>query len=143
MRPLASAQLAETGRRRSAGRARRDQRCNGIQAAWRYWRNVPGFAAVNEIGRRPPSRFILSHAVWSRSMRGNSCGISNGASLMSASFCCRCCSPTDVSANNRAGQKFNVDQVVDYAPKGASKFSVPRGAYKITKLLPEETAICA
>ena len=114
-----------------------------VQAAWRYWRNVPGFAAVNEIGRRPPSRFILSHAVRSRSMRGNSCGISNGASLMSASFCCRCCSPTDVSANNRAGQKFNVDQVVDYAPIGASKFSVPRGAYKITKLLPEETAICA
>ena len=69
-----------------------------VQAAWRYWRNVPGFAAVNEIGRRPPSRFILSHAVWSRSMGGNSCGISNGASLMSASFCCRCCSPTDVSA---------------------------------------------
>jgi len=34
-----------------------------VQAAWRYWRNVPGFAAVNEIGRRPPSRFILSHAV--------------------------------------------------------------------------------
>ena len=53
-----------------------------VQAAWQYWRNVPGFAAVNEIGRRPPSRFILSHAVWSRSMRGNSCGISNGASLM-------------------------------------------------------------
>ena len=108
-----------------------------VQAAWQYWRNVPGFAAVNEIGRRPPSRFILSHAVWSRSMRGNSCGISNGASLMSASFCCRCCIPTGVSANNRAGHKFNVDQVVDYAPKGASKFSVPRGAYKITKLLPE------
>ena len=75
--------------------------------------------------------------LWSRSMRGNSCGISNGASLMSASFCCRCCIPTDVSANNRAGHKFNVDQVVDYVPKGASKFSVPRGAYKITKLLPE------
>ena len=31
--------------------------------------------------------------LWSRSMRGNSCGISNGASLMSASFCCRCSSP--------------------------------------------------
>jgi hypothetical protein len=42
-----------------------------------------------------------------------------------------------VSANSRAGHKFNVDQVVDYVPKGASKFSVPRGAYKITKLLPE------
>ena len=42
-----------------------------------------------------------------------------------------------MSANNRAGHKFNVDQVVDYVPKGASKFSVPRGAYKITKLLPE------
>ena len=41
-----------------------------------------------------------------------------------------------MSANNRAGHKFNVDQVVDYVPKGASKFSVPRGAYKITKLLP-------
>ena len=142
MRPLASAQLAETGRRRSAGRAGGISAVT-VQAAWQYWRNVPGFAAVNEIGRRPPSRFILSHAVWSRSMRGNSCGISNGASLMSASFCCRCCSPTDVSANNRAGHKFNVDQVVDHAPKGASKFSVPRGAYKITKLLPEETAICA
>ena len=33
--------------------------------------------------------------------------------------------PTDVSANNRAGHKFNVDQVVDYVPKDASKFSVP------------------
>ena len=42
-----------------------------------------------------------------------------------------------MSANSRAGHKFNVDQVVDYVPKGASKFSVPRGAYKITKLLPE------
>jgi hypothetical protein len=44
---------------------------------------------------------------------------------------------TEVSANSRAGHKFNVDQVVDYVPKGASKFSVPCGAYKITKLLPE------
>jgi hypothetical protein len=28
-----------------------------------------------------------------------------------------------VSANSRAGHKFNLDQVVDYGPKGASKFS--------------------
>jgi hypothetical protein len=42
-----------------------------------------------------------------------------------------------VSANSRAGHKFNVDQVVDYGPKGASKFSVPRSAYKLRKLLPE------
>ena len=48
-----------------------------------------------------------------------------------------------MSANNRAGHKFNVDQVVDYAPKGASKFSVPRGAYKMTKLLPERDGISA
>ena len=80
MQPVASAQLAETGRRRSAGRGGGISAVT-VQAAWRYWRNVPGFAAVNEIGRRPPSRFILSHAVWSRSMRGNSCSISNGAFL--------------------------------------------------------------
>ena len=42
-----------------------------------------------------------------------------------------------MSANSRAGHKFNLDQVVDYGPKGASKFSVPRSAYKIIKLLPE------
>jgi hypothetical protein len=42
-----------------------------------------------------------------------------------------------VSANSRAGHKFNLDQVVDYGPKGASKFSVPRSAYKLRKLLPE------
>ena len=42
-----------------------------------------------------------------------------------------------MSANSRAGHKFNVDQVVDYVPKGASKFSVPRSAYKLRKLLPE------
>ena len=30
---------------------------------------------------------------------------------------------TEVSANSRAGHKFNLDQVVDYGPKGASKFS--------------------
>ena len=28
-----------------------------------------------------------------------------------------------MSANSRAGHKFNLDQVVDYGPKGASKFS--------------------
>ena len=42
-----------------------------------------------------------------------------------------------MSANSRAGHKFNLDQVVDYGPKGASKFSVPRSAYKLRKLLPE------
>ena len=42
-----------------------------------------------------------------------------------------------MSANSRAGHKFNVDQVVDYGPKGASKFSVPRSTYKLRKLLPE------
>ena len=43
-----------------------------------------------------------------------------------------------MSANSRAGHKFNLDQVVDYGPKGASKFkfSVPRSAYKLRKLLP-------
>ena len=42
-----------------------------------------------------------------------------------------------MSANSRAGHKFNLDQVVDYGPKGASEFSVPRSAYKLRKLLPE------
>ena len=42
-----------------------------------------------------------------------------------------------MSANSRAGHKFNLDQVVDYGPKEASKFSVPRSAYKLRKLLPE------
>ena len=42
-----------------------------------------------------------------------------------------------MSANSRAGHKFNLDQVVDYGPKGASKFSVPRSAYRLRKLLPE------
>jgi hypothetical protein len=37
----------------------------------------------------------------------------------------------------RSGHKFSVDQMVEYAPKGASKFSLPRGAYKIVKQLPE------
>jgi hypothetical protein len=40
-------------------------------------------------------------------------------------------------AAEQAGHKFRVDQVVEYAPKGASKLSLPRGAYKITKQLPE------
>ena len=34
---------------------------------------------------------------------------------------------TEVSANSRAGHKFNLDQVVDYGPKGASKFSKALG----------------
>jgi hypothetical protein len=41
------------------------------------------------------------------------------------------------AVSNGIGHKFNVDQLVDYVPKGVSGLSVPRGAYKITKLLPE------
>jgi hypothetical protein len=40
-------------------------------------------------------------------------------------------------ATDRPGHKFGVDQVVEYTPKGISKLSLPHGAYKITKLLPE------
>jgi hypothetical protein len=40
-------------------------------------------------------------------------------------------------ASNGIGHKFNVDPLVDYVPKDVSRLSVPRGAYKITRLLPE------
>jgi hypothetical protein len=43
-----------------------------------------------------------------------------------------------------AGHKFSIDLVVDYVPKGALKFSVPRGAYKITKfVVPRASSLCA
>ena len=42
-----------------------------------------------------------------------------------------------MTVNRRAGHKFNIDQTLDYVPRGASKLSVPREACKITKLLPE------
>jgi hypothetical protein len=42
-----------------------------------------------------------------------------------------------VSANRAIYHKFKLDQLVDYRPKGASKLSIRRGAYKITRPLSE------
>jgi hypothetical protein len=42
-----------------------------------------------------------------------------------------------MSATSGIGHKLKIDQLVEYIPKAASKFSAPRGSYQITKLLPE------